>query len=404
MYAFTKRSLLILLAACAGLWVGCDDVEEGSTVYTPEQRLVIAEEWSEDFVDVPDYANPSGLPAHFRQFGFTRLSIPERYKVHLGRALFYDTRLSLNEDISCGSCHRQESGFADVEAFSTGTGGSLTSRNSQSINNIRAYYGDDGSGFFWDARATSLQGQATSSMANPEEMGMSLEAVQARLSAIPAYRLLFQKAYPDDAPAMRVEHISDALAAFTRNVTSTGSRFDQEVDAHVRTLPKEQVRFGEGLVAPAFTGFTALENAGKSLYLQNCASCHSSQLPTRLSPRNNGLYATGSYPDRGVGELTNSIDDAGFFKTPQLRNVALTAPYMHDGSMRTLEEVIEHYSTGIEPHFALSTELRLRTEELPTGKRGFNFTEEEKTQLIAFLHTLTDTELVTSSEYSDPNL
>ena len=401
----TTRYTSLLFAICGALALAsCDDVDEGSTVYTPEERATLAAEWSEDFVDVPDYADPASLPEHFTRFGFERLTIPERYEVHLGRALFYDTRLSLNEDISCGSCHRQSAGFADVEAFSTGTGGALTSRNSQSINNIRAYYGDDGGGFFWDARARSLPDQATATMASPEEMGMSIDAVRDRLAQVPAYRILFSKAYPDASPALTTANISHALAAFTRNITSTGSAFDRELAHHIEQLDGRDVRFGQDLVAPDFTGFSALENAGKTLYLANCAGCHSSQLPTRLSPRNNGLYATGAYPDKGVGALPGRSAEAGHFKTPQLRNVALTAPYMHDGSMRTLEDVVEHYSTGIHEHEALSEELRLSTTPLGGGVRGFAFSDEEKAQLLAFLHTLTDNALVANAEYADPNV
>jgi len=375
-----------------------------STVFTPEEIEIITEEWSEDFVTVPDYGNPQDLPVHFRAFGFGPRPITEKYQMHLGRALFYDTRLSQDMSVSCGSCHKQSAGFADEVAFSEGAEGNLTARNSQSINNIQAYYGDHGSGFFWDARATSLEDQAMQTLANPNEMGMWLPEARSRLEAVPAYRILFQKAYPDESEPMHTSNITKALSAFTRSITSTTSRFDRALEAHIQSQNTRSIRFGAEMVRPAFDDFSAAENSGKSIYLSKCATCHSTQLPTRLSPENNGLYPTGDYADQGVGEASGDFDKVGFFKTPQLRNVALTAPYMHDGSMQTLEEVIEHYSSGIKEHVNLSQTLRQITQPVNDQTRGFLFSEDEKVQLLSFLHTLTDNDLRSKTEFSDPNL
>ncbi len=394
-----KFTTLCLTTLSAFALASCsDDVPTQSSIFHPDEEAIIAEEFSEDFLYAPEYSDPAELPVHFRSFGFGTLAAQEKWEVHLGRALFYDIRLSEDMSVSCASCHKQSNGFADDKAFSDGIAGRSTSRNSQSINNIRAYYGDSGSGFFWDARATSLQDQATQTMANPNEMGMSLQEVYARVMAVPAYEIFFNRVYRD--VAITPDHITRALAAFTRSISSTGSAFDVALDAHM-TNSNQSFGFGEELVRPAFSSFTAAQNAGKELYLDNCASCHSTQLPTRLSPQNNGLYATGAYPDKGVGALQTSTNKDGWFKTPQLRNVALTGPYMHDGSIETLREVIDHYSDGIELHKDLSQEL-VGLEIQPSGKRGFNFSETEKDNLEAFLHTLTDTRLVADTKLSDP--
>lgn len=393
----------VLSVAITALALGScqDNVEITNTIFTEEEMKVIVEEFNEDFLEAPDYSDPSTLPEHFRRFGFGQLSKLEKWQVHLGRALFYDVRLSEDMTISCGSCHKQELGFADNVAFSEGIKGRSTARNSQSINNIRAYYGDSGQGFFWDSRANSLQEQATETMANPDEMGMTLQAVRERLQQIPAYEILFDKVYRD--ASIKEKDITDALAAFTRSISSTGSHFDQALDKEMRSSSSGSFSFGRELVMPAFEDFTDQENRGKTLYLNNCASCHSTQLPTRLDNKANGLYALGAYQDKGKGGLPgyNTVEWEGYFKTPQLRNVALTAPYMHDGSITTLREVIDHYSSGIEDNPNLSQELK-NLQLNANGKRGFGFSESEKEDLEAFLITLTDTRLAGNPDLSDP--
>ena len=393
------KFLTPLAAGALLFFASCDNVDGVNTVYSPEEQAEIAAEFSATFVDVPKYTNAEGLPAHFARFGFGTQSKTEDAKIHLGRALFYDVRLSEDLSVSCASCHQQDHGFADTEALSTGISGRATARNSQSINNIRAYYGDTGSGFFWDSRAQSLEHQAEETMANENEMGMSLSEVRERLEQVPAYSALFRAAFNGDATP-RNRHITEALAAFTRNISSTGSEFDKALDAHLRSEGNEnRFGFGNELVTPAFAEFNDSQNRGKELYLQNCSSCHSSQLPTRLEPANNGLYVTGGYEDKGVGALRPGKD--GWFKTPQLRNVAMTGPYMHNGSIETLEEVIEHYSSGINNHNDLSPEFRT-LRDMGNGKVGFGFSDRDKDDLLAFLHTLTDNELAANENLANP--
>ena len=395
------KTILSISVAIVLLFASCqDNLQVESTIFLPEEKEIIAAEFSENFIEAPDYANPAKLPEHFRRFGFGSISEMEKWEIHLGRALFYDIRLSEDMTVSCASCHKQELGFADDVAFSKGIRARSTARNSQSINNIRAYYGDSGQGFFWDSRANSLQEQATETMANPDEMGMSLQEVRTRLLEIPAYKILFEKVYQDES--IRVGNITNALAAFTRSISSTGSKFDQALHNEMQNR-QGGFRFGSDLVEPNFNDFTVEENLGKKIYLENCASCHSTQLPTRLEDKSNGLYALGQYQDKGKGDLPGFQSEQweGFFKTPQLRNVALTAPYMHNGSIATLREVIDHYSEGIENNHNLSHELR-DLPLFPNGKRGFNFSESEKNNLEAFLNTLTDRALAVNPDLSDP--
>jgi cytochrome c peroxidase len=404
-----NSSKLLLLGAVTVLFAACqDELDTSTSVFAPEERAVVMKEFQEEFLEVPEYTSTSNLPIHFSRFGFGTQSRGEDNMIHLGRALFYDTRLSADLSVSCASCHDQALGFADSKSFSEGIEGRSTSRNSPSINNIRAYYGDHGSGFFWDARAVSLERQAEETMANPLEMGMSLEDVAQRLRETETYPILFERLTNDKA--ISGETITKAIAAFTRNISSTSSKFDKALDRKLRAEDSNNFRFDNSMVEGDFSlgdaseRFSAEENAGKALYLNNCASCHSSQLPTRLSPESNGLYPDGGYADKGVGALNNgqSFGKDGFFKTPQLRNVALTGPYMHDGSIQSLEEVIEHYSSNIADRLNLPSKLVRLTEEVSPGKRGFNFSSEEKEQLLAFLHTLTDTELVGKTELSNP--
>ncbi len=408
-----KTSHLLFLGAASLFFVSCqDELVTSASPFSPDEKQVILAEFEEDYIEVPAYTSTANLPEHFARFGFGLESRGEDNLIHLGRALFYDTRLSSDLKVSCASCHDQTKGFADNKAFSDGIEGRSTARNSPAINNIRAYYGTAGSGFFWDARANSLEHQAEETMSNPDEMGMTLEGVAERLRATEAYPILFGRLANDED--IQGETITKALAAFTRNISSTSSKFDKALDLKIKEEGLEGFRASNTVVSGDFDEgslaeqFTTEENAGKTLYLNNCASCHSNQLPTRLSAKNNGLYPNGGYQDKGVGALNNgqSINKDGFFKTPQLRNVALTAPYMHNGSIQTLEEVIEHYSNNIATRDNLSAELDGGTDDktilLNSGKRGFNFSAEEKEQLLAFLHTLTDSDLASRSELSNP--
>lgn len=305
----------------------------------------------------------------------------------LGRVLFYDKNLSLNNTISCASCHKQANAFSDTATKSKGFTGGLTGRNSMSL--VDAKYYPNGT-YFWDQRAATLEDQVLTPIQDLVEMGMTLSQLETRLRGLAYYPPLFAKAFNGDT-AITSNKISKALSQFVRSIVSYQSKYD----AGRSTLP----------AAPApppnavFPNFTAQENRGKELFLTpaiGCAACHGSETFTAPTEKNNGIdMAT---VDRGFGAVANNATLDATFKVTSLRNVELTAPYMHDGRFATLEQVIEHYSSGVRNHPNLSPQLKL-----PNGQpRLLNLTAEDKAALAAFLKTLTDRTVATDIKYSNP--
>lgn len=296
----------------------------------------------------------------------------------LGRVLFYDRRLSANQTISCASCHQQQHGFSDTNRFSRGFDGGFTDRNSMGLSNARWYLRRH---FFWDERAATLEDQVLQPIQNAVEMGMTLEALTNRLSAEPFYTNLFATTF--GSPEITPNRISLALAQFVRSIVSTRSKFDQGV-------------------ANNFANFTAQENLGRQIFNgqvgnATCTACHGTDnFVPGPNINNNGLE--NPYVDKGLGRVTGRPQDEGLFKVPSLRNIALTAPYMHDGRFATLEEVVEFYNSGVVNHPNLSPPLRL-----PVGQPlRLNLTAPQKAALVAFLRTLTDPTLATDEKYADP--
>lgn len=340
------------------------------------------------------------LPAHFNNdfvhgLDNTPLTNPTTDAgATLGRVLFYDTALSANQTIACASCHLQKNAFSDVKLKSAGFAGGETKRNSMPI--IEARYYRPGH-FFWDERAATLEDQVLKPIQDTVEMGMTLPALVTRLGGLSYYPQLFKRAFGDEQ--ITSERISRALAQFARSIVSYRSRFDEGVAA-------------TGGVGSPFPNYTQEENAGRALFLgrAGCAACHLDAGPPTGGPppnqaiflilraTNNGLDAT-SDTDAGVGGVTGLAADMGRFKSPSLRNVALTAPYMHDGRFATLAEVVEHYNSGVKAHPNLDPRLRTT----PTGTpRRLNLTPTESAALVAFLKTLTDEPLLTDAKYSNP--
>lgn len=304
----------------------------------------------------------------------------------LGRVLFYDKNLSLNNTISCASCHKQANAFSDPVAKSQGFNGGLTGRNSMSL--IMAKYYPNGR-FFWDQRATSLEEQVLMPVQDIVEMGMTLPALETKLKGLAYYPLLFQRAYGDTT--VTSGRIAAALSQFVRSIVSYRSKYD----AGRGTLP--------AVPAPPpnapFPNFTPREIRGKEIFLSplgGCAPCHGSETFTAPQEKNNGVDLTTT--DRGFGAVVNNMTLDATFKVTTLRNVELTAPYMHDGRFSTLEQVVEHYSGGVRNHPTLSPQLRL-----PNGlPRQANLSQEDKAALVAFLKTLTDNTIATDVKYSNP--
>ncbi len=325
----------------------------------------------------------------------------------LGRVLFYDTQLSKTNKVSCASCHKQDKAFSDDVAFSEGFAGERTERNSLALGafvSIQQHY-DDPTGnnpitpsFFWDERVETMHEQMIETIANEKEMGMEMHEVVERLNSESNvhYRSLFHRAFGDIE--IDSEKILLAIETFMNSIVSINSKFDLEIAQNQN-----------GFEVGNFQGFTDAENLGKELFINKCGSCHSSTLgsvsfanfnpslgPLDQTKANSGLDMV--YSDKGIGALTGNTQENGVFKIPQLRNVALTGPYMHDGRFETLEDVIDFYSENIQNHANLDP--RLKT---PNGQAvKMNFSQNDKEALVAFLGTLTDEVFIAEEKYSDP--
>jgi cytochrome c peroxidase len=334
--------------------------------------------------DTPHSYADIDLPAHFktraaRRFDNTPADNPVTNNgATLGRVLFYDTRLSVNNTLACGSCHEQSRAFTTPERFSKGFEGQLGDRNAMSLVNLRYY---PRGRFFWDERARSLEDQVLMPIQSKAELGQDLTRLFEILAKDEHYPELFRRAFGDSQ--ITRERLARALAQFLRALVSYQSKYDEGL-AQVLSVRED------------FPNFTAQENRGKTLFLRNCATCH---LPGgqdahffMTRPLNNGLDADTRNTDGGVGDLTLNGSQFGLFKSPSLRNIELTAPYMHDGRFATLEAVIDHYSNDIKRHPNLDNRLRRRR----------NFDAVQKAALIAFLKTLSDYKFITDPKFSDP--
>jgi cytochrome c peroxidase len=356
-------------------------------------------------IELPAHYTQNDFPAQmqFQYAAITADNTPATNPVTdtgatLGRVLFYDIKLSANGTVACASCHVQEHGFSDAKTLSIGFDGSQTRRHSMSLINARFY---PNGRFFWDERADSLEEQVLMPFQDPKEMGLELSELEAIVRQQDYYPRLFEQAFGDSAVSS--ERIADALAQFVRAMVSTTSLYDR-ARAEV-TSPLDN-----------FPAFTSQENQGKALFYQGkqaqtgeqigCAGCHSSEAFTGPVPSGplgdspatvNGLDSD-TTEDAGLFERTGNPLDSGRFKSPSLRNIAVTGPYMHDGRFATLEQVIDHYSSGIQAHPNLLPPL--------SGADGqvnqFNFNEEEKAALLAFLHTLTDEVMLNDVKFSNP--
>jgi cytochrome c peroxidase len=294
----------------------------------------------------------------------------------LGRVLFYDRQLSRNNKVSCSTCHQQEFAFANNTQFSKGLYNEMTSRNSMAIINTRFSFR-----FFWDMRSVTLENQVLEPIKNHVEMDMTLDEVVDKVKLISYYPELFQDAF--GTTEVTSQRISYALSQFLHSMVSYQSKYDQGVDNN-------------------FADYTQLELDGKDLFFSgtvNCNHCHFTVNFFGNQPAVNGLDAT--YTDNGLGTLTGDPADEGKFKIPTLRNIEMTAPYMHDGRFATLEEVIEHYNSGIQAHPNLDDRLTVEGQIGGTPKQ-YNMTSYQKQSLVAFLKTLTDHSFLTDVRFSDP--
>ncbi len=290
-----------------------------------------------------------------------------RERIELGRKLFYDPILSEDSSISCASCHLVNEAFTDGFSLSHGVHGRTTERNSPTLTNI-GYHTD----FFWDGGNFSLEVQIVGPIESVNEMNLPFPVLINRLKNHPEYPQLFKAAYNLNSP--NVFGVTRAIAAFERTLISGNSNYDKYFYNNQNTLNAQEIN-------------------GMNLFFSEdlkCAQCHGGFNFTNLNYENNGIYL--NYIDSGRARITLNTDDAGKFKVPTLRNIEVTAPYMHDGSFNTLEEVIDHYSSGGKGHRNQSDLVS-----------GFTISASEKQDLIAFLKTLTDHEFLNNIKFANPN-
>ncbi|NJN48431.1 MAG: cytochrome-c peroxidase [Candidatus Competibacteraceae bacterium] len=316
----------------------------------------------------------------------------------LGRVLFYDKRLSVNNTVACASCHEQALGFDDPDRFSTGVNGQ-TGRHAMPLANNRFYGGAMGAGpnsrMFWDERAASQEAQALMPIQDPVEMGHDLVTLAANLSATDFYPPLFSAAFGD--PAITPARIGAAIAQFERSMASYQSKFDLAY-----TIPDPN-----GLPPPNLAVFTPVEARGAQLFgmpglngggILNCGACHDTVVQQGEQPRNNGLDpARGAPFDPGTGAQPGGMG-AVLFKVASLRNVGVREHFMHDGRFSSLEEVVEHYNSGVLAH----PDLHPILQDVNGNPQQLNLSEADKAALVAFMNTLTDPTFLTAPQFSDP--
>ncbi len=303
-----------------------------------------------------------------------------RAKIELGRQLYFDPRLSADSTISCASCHDPSTGYAAPTKTGVGVHGQEGGRNSPvSFNRILS--GPQ----FWDGRAESLEDQAVGPIANPIEMGFTHEGVVERLAAIPVYAMQFDAIFGD----LTIDRVGQAMASFERVIVTQPSPFDYyEQILPFANMDEEDIADDEELAAKYAEAKAAVEahpmsesaKRGRDLFFgkANCTACHVGANLTDEKHHNLGVGMAADEPDHGRFVVTNDEKDKGAFKTPTVRNVTLSAPYMHDGSQATLEEVVEWYDKGGHPNPWLSDKIK-----------PLNLTEQDKADLVEFMKACT---------------
>jgi len=339
---------LLLISACSK-----DDVPQNpGEVYDPTPYQLVIPQGYPDMV-IPD-DNPMTVEG-----------------VALGRQLFYDSILSGDNTQSCGSCHAPAFNFSDNgKRFSEGITGEMGTRNSMPVMNVG--WMED---LFWDGRAKGLEDQALEPVPNPIEMHQEWPDAMDKLNNHPDYPDLFFKAF--GTKTIDSIMVVKAIAQFERTMISSNSKWDRYLRGEV-TL-------------------TQAESRGFEIFFTekgDCFHCHATILFTDNLPHNNGLDSVNT--DLGYGDITKNPLDNGKFKTPTLRNIIFSAPYMHDGRFQTLEEVVDFYSEGV--NWSPTVDPLMKK----VNQGGVRLTDEEKQNLIAFIKTLTDTTFINNPDFSNP--
>ncbi|MBO6201657.1 MAG: c-type cytochrome [Chryseobacterium sp.] len=345
------RSLWIFLVFVSGIFTSCSSEIEGE----------VFEE---------DKAYNLEIPNYFPALAFDIDKNPVTVNgVALGKKLFYEGKLSRNNTISCGFCHIQEYAFTHHgHPVSHGIDDRLGMRNAPAIQNMAWL-----KNYTWDGVSHNLDERSLVPITTDFEMDSSIPEVISKLSADANYKKMFKSAFGDDQ--INGERILKALSQFMVTMVSADSKYDQ-------------VKNGKA-------SFTNEESQGKTLFENKCASCHSGELFTDESYRNTGMYYNSQYDDRGRYRVTLDWNDHMKFRVPSLRNVELTAPYMHDGRFYSLEAVLNFYSDNVENQPNLDPILK------QNGHIGIAMTSLEKQYIIAFLKTLTDQNFIKNKKFAE---
>ncbi|WP_289046252.1 cytochrome c peroxidase [uncultured Olleya sp.] len=294
--------------------------------------------------------------------------------VTLGKRLFFDNILSVDGTKACASCHLPQNAFSDPNQFSQGVTTTLGTRNSMPLFNLAWNFDDK---YFWDGHALGLENQALEPVIDTNELGNdSWEPVEAKLNNHEEYPKLFKQAFGTSVITKQL--VAKAIAQFERTLISGNSKFDKFSNGEISLTPQEQ------------NGLNIFMSEDKG----DCFHCHgnpNNPLWTDNQFHNNGLDAT--FSDLGLGLISGNPNDNGKFKSPSLRNLAYTAPYMHDGRFATLEEVIEHYSTGLQDSDTIDTLMK------KVDQGGVQLTTEDKADLKAFLLTLSDPTFINNPDF-----
>lgn len=334
-----------------------------------------------EHISYDPHATEYKRPPFYPKMEYPADNPPTLEGIALGRRLFYDPILSGDSTMGCFSCHRQELAFTDGGATSVGIDGINGRRSSMTLVDIGFNY----KGMFWDGRAATLEEQALGPVTDPVELHTTWPEVEMKLRRHNAYPQLFRKAFGiRDRKEITKELVAKAIAQFERTIVSSGqSKFDKF------RLNQDFLDYDEAIGLDMF-----FDRQPFVLPDAQCGHCHNDPIFTTNDYFNNGISPANSanqFVDGGKGEVTKDTNDIGLFRTPTLRNIMLTAPYMHDGHMKTIEEVVDHYVSGGHP----------------SGKRDplitqINLSQEQKMQIIAFLKTLTDPGILSDTTLSNP--
>ncbi|MEM8967020.1 MAG: cytochrome c peroxidase [Bacteroidota bacterium] len=340
--------------------------QAGSVLFAASLLLFSCQsEGDEGLMDVTyRFEKPANFPEPTYTFENNPVT-PEGFR--LGRRLFFDPLLSRDGSVSCSNCHQQGLAFADgpQHPFSVGVDNQLGIRNAPPLANL-AFKRE----FFWDGGVTHLDFVPTNAIENELEMDESLANVVDKLNQHPEYPALFEQAFGVDT--ITSPYMLHAFSQFMVMMISANSKYDKYVRNEGETLTDEELK-------------------GMRLFEEKCGACHSGELFSDFSFRNNGISTT--FSDEGRARITEHPSDIGKFRVPSLRNIARTAPYMHNARLKTLEEVLAHYASGVQESSTLDPLLN------DGAQLGILMTDEEQAQIITFLETLTDYEFIADERF-----